>query len=433
MNMRKQTWRAAVSAAAIAASAAIPMAANAATHELYATNTVGGVTVTPASDVKWFFAIDGDKAYLGANDGSVPNGSWEANTALGLDSPTKVTIPRSVTVDGVTYQITEISNRAFYQDTTIESVVALDNINTVGWRSFHGTPVQNVLFKGPNTAADGSQPMASLYANVSGTWRVFEQAKSLKLVIIGPGLKSGYAADRMRMPNAQNASILVPDFQISGNWNALNDSTVGGTNNRVVRYGPNSDFDMAMGDTTMTFYPKNVNGLTNVLSWASTIKSAFDMDTKIVITNRIEVSDGVNIIDSMLQNVMMEAPLRFLAFTPTTANALMDVLAWAPSFMTRFGLDTRISVTNTLDLTGVTIDPTAVSGVTFDRLVFSAKTQTQLDAILGAFPATTPISIDPTGLTENMTIPDDYPNVFVKTVPGVTVKRTASGFMLIVK
>ena len=32
-----------------------------------------------------------------------------------------------------------------------------------------------------------------------------------------------------------------------------------------------------------------------------------------------------------------------------------------------------------------------------------------------------------------MTIPDDYPNVFVKTVPGVTVKRTASGLMIIVK
>lgn len=32
-----------------------------------------------------------------------------------------------------------------------------------------------------------------------------------------------------------------------------------------------------------------------------------------------------------------------------------------------------------------------------------------------------------------MTIPDDYPNVFVKTVPGVTVKRTASGFMIIIQ
>ena len=40
---------------------------------------------------------------------------------------------------------------------------------------------------------------------------------------------------------------------------------------------------------------------------------------------------------------------------------------------------------------------------------------------------------DPTGLTENMVILETYANVFVKTVPGVTIKRTASGFMIIVK
>ena len=122
-----------------------------------------------------------------------------------------------------------------------------------------------------------------------------------------------------------------------------------------------------------------------------------------------------------------------LTATAKTEETLVKMLEAAPLFREHFGLDTRISVTNTLDLTGVTITEDMVSGATFDRLMFSAKTQTQLDAILGAFPATTPISIDPTGLTENMVIPNDYPNVFVKTVPGVTIKRTASGFMIIVK
>ena len=119
--------------------------------------------------------------------------------------------------------------------------------------------------------------------------------------------------------------------------------------------------------------------------------------------------------------------------TPTTPELLVKMLEAAPTFKRAFALDMKISVTNTLDFTGVTITDDMVDGVTFDRLVFSAKKQTQLDAILGAFPATTPISIDPTGLTENMVIPDGYSNVHVKTVPGVTVKRTASGFMIIVK
>jgi hypothetical protein len=32
-----------------------------------------------------------------------------------------------------------------------------------------------------------------------------------------------------------------------------------------------------------------------------------------------------------------------------------------------------------------------------------------------------------------MVIPNDYPNVYVKTVPGVTIKRTTKGLMIIVK
>lgn len=124
---------------------------------------------------------------------------------------------------------------------------------------------------------------------------------------------------------------------------------------------------------------------------------------------------------------------RVVSMTPTTKESFTNALEFASLFKEHLDLDTRISVTNTLDLTGVTITEDMTSGVTFDRLMFSAKEQTQLDAILGAFPATTPISIDPTGLTENMVVPDDYPNVFVKTVPGVMVRRTASGFMIIVK
>jgi hypothetical protein len=122
-----------------------------------------------------------------------------------------------------------------------------------------------------------------------------------------------------------------------------------------------------------------------------------------------------------------------VVITPTTANALTNALAWVPQFKTHFNLDAHISVTNAIDLTGVTITEDMVSGATFDRLMFSAKTQTQLNAILDAFPSTTPISIDPTGLTENMVVPETHTNVFVKTVPGVTVRRTSNGFMIVVK
>lgn len=132
--------------------------------------------------------------------------------------------------------------------------------------------------------------------------------------------------------------------------------------------------------------------------------------------------------DLEIDNEWMQAVI-----TPTTANALTNALAWVPQFKTHFNLDAHISVTNAIDLTDVTITDDMVRGVTFDRLMFSTKTQTQLNAILDAFPSTTPISIDPTGLTENMVVPDTYTNVFVKTVPGVTIKRTSKGFIIVVK
>ena len=194
---------------------------------------------------------------------------------------------------------------------------------------------------------------------------------SMKMILMGRNTKG----ELMNKTGAQamlNGDTGVQVFvPANGQWDGL---VTGGSNNKVWYYGPDREFDLEIDDETM------------------------------------------------------EA-----TFTPTTVNALTNALAWAPQFKTHFNLDAHISVTNTLDLTGVTITEDMTSGVTFDRLVFSAKTQTQLDAILGAFPATTPISIDPTGLTENMTIPNDYPNVFVKTVPGVTIKRTAKGFMIIIK
>ena len=198
-----------------------------------------------------------------------------------------------------------------------------------------------------------------------------KDSASMKMILMGRNTKG-----ELRTP-ADNRAMLAGDTGVqvfvpaNGQWDGLK---LGGSNNNKWYYGPDQEFDLEIDDDTM---------------------------------------------EAM--------------FTPTTVNALTNALAWAPQFKTHFNLDAHISVTNTLDLTDVTITEDMTSGVTFDRLVFSAKTQTQLDAILGAFPATTPISIDPTGLTENMVVPNDYPNVFVKTVPGVTIKRTASGFMIIVK
>ena len=84
---------------------------------------------------------------------------------------------------------------------------------------------------------------------------------------------------------------------------------------------------MAMGETAVTFYPKNENGLADVLGCAGTFKSAFDMDVNVAITNRIVISDSVEISESMLQNVTLLAPPWYLTFAVTSQEQLDNVLA----------------------------------------------------------------------------------------------------------
>ena len=194
---------------------------------------------------------------------------------------------------------------------------------------------------------------------------------SMKMILMGRNTKGAYMTQTGDQAMLKSDTGVQVFVPANGYWNGL---VAGGSNNTIWYYGPDQEFDLEIDDDTM------------------------------------------------------EATI-----TPTTANALANALAWAPQFKTYFNLDAHISVTNTLDFTDITITEDMVSGVTFDRLVFSAKTQTQLDAILETFPATTPISIDPTGLTENMVIPDGYSNVHVKTVPGVKIRRTVRGFVIFVK
>ena len=411
---------------AVAAVAASAMAANADTVTV--TQTVNGV--------EWRLMADtsAKTVSLGPNPSDATVSPHSAALAVPTSVSGAVIAPETFSIDGDTYTVTQIGNRAFRNCSKITSLLFQGNIGQVwNYGVASASSLNSLCFKGPVTVAEGgSQSYATLRARASTS---FEALPALKFVLVGPNVKlyTGWTGGFQFYDKPEGTTVIIPSRSGNNAWDEVTEDTIKIANVNLVRYGPDYDFDMTMGDTAMTFRPKNVNGLTNVLSWASTIKSAFSMDTKVSVTNTIEVSGDVVITDSMLANVTMEAPLRFLSFTPTTANALTNVLAWAPSFMTRFGLDTRISVTNTIDLTGVTITDAMVSGVTFDRLMFTAKTQAQLNAILGAFPATTPISIDPTGLTENMVIPETYNNVHVKTVPGVTIKRTTKGFMLIVK
>ena len=246
------------------------------------------------------------------------------------------------------------------------------SVDTIGET---GNQDWGVFRKNPNLTAiwvkgKASVPSDQTYSTVCcATFASY--CPEMKIILMGRNTKGA------SMTNAGTKAMLAEDTGVqvfvpdNGFWNGL---VLGGTVNKLWYYGPTNEFDLVVDD------------------------------------------------------VLMRA-----TFTPTTVNALTNSIAWAQSFKEHFDLDVRISVTNTLDIADATITQEMASGVTFDRLMFSAKTQAELTAILEKFPANTPISIDPAGMTERMVIPEQYTNVHVKAVPGTTIQQTARGFIIIMR
>ncbi len=302
------------------------------------TNTLDGVSCYPVSSVKWQIKLDSDThtVQLGLDTGNAPGGSYYKNGALGYDPQSKVTVPQYFTVEGddEKYLVTKIHNRAFVDDNNLHDVTVIgpfvfgdsDAENySFGYRSFHTPGLEHLFIKGPITVASGETQEYQLFGfdiNGTGFWP-FSNTSKLKLVIVGPNSKTGGSRARFKF-NDSGATVFLPDR--IGNTSWRNSGVCESSKDKVVWYGPNYDFDMTMSETAMTFAPKNEAGLTNVLAWASTIKTAFDMDVIVNITNRIEMSESVEITEAMIQNVTLEAPPWYLTFAVKSQEQLNNVL-----------------------------------------------------------------------------------------------------------
>lgn len=244
------------------------------------------------------------------------------------------------------------------------------SVNTIGEAGSYGVFKQNRNLTAIWVKGKTSVPSDQTYSTVHcGTFA--SSCPEMKIILMGRNTKGG------SMDKTGSNAMLAGDTGVqvfvpdNGFWNGL---VLGGTDNKLWYYGPTNEFDLVVDD------------------------------------------------------VLMRA-----TFTPTTVDALTNSIAWAQSFKEHFDLDVRISVTNTLDIADATITQEMASGVTFDRLMFSAKTQAELTAILEKFPATTPISIDPAGMTERMVIPEQYTNVHVKAAPGTIIQQTARGLIILMR
>ena len=442
MSKRKQTWKAAVSAAAIAAGAAIPMAANADTV------TTNGVT--------WTYSVNNATAKtvtLGSGSGNGNAIGGTGTSAYAADIPWKF-IGES---DGATYTVTKIAAYAFKNCTKLTGNLTFpSSVTDIGNEAFNGCSGLTGLKLGPNITTIGK--WAFLYCpNMVGDISDLTSVTSFGNVNVnGPFDGAGDSKGTTKIfgnirfhpslkiiPMTMFRNVPISSVTLPESLTSIGEAAFQSTQMKAIwlKGSVNISANYGFGDTPLEIFFAGVNTAcshptTKRLFSNEASCKAFIPATSTWLQLDTSNAPGVEKIYYGLGrgvDIVVNAARNELTATPTNATRLVTMMEAAPLFREHFGLDTRISVTNTIDLAGVTITEAMTSAVTFDRLMFSAKTQAQLNAILGAFPATTPVSIDPTGLTENMVIPETYNNVHVKTVPGVTIKRTTKGLMILVK
>ena len=147
----------------------------------------------------------------------------------------------------------------------------------------------------------------------------------LKMVLMGRNTKG-----ELQNPSGNQYDMLAGDKGVqvlvpaNGYWNKL---ATGGEDNKIWYYGPTNEFDLVIDEAKMsaTFTPTTENALTNVIAWAPLLKEHFDLDTVISITNHIDSSFELS--DAMLQNVTISAKLWFLTFNVQSQAQLDNVLA----------------------------------------------------------------------------------------------------------
>jgi len=190
----------------------------------------------------------------------------------------------------------------------------------------HPTAGKGTFYNNPNLAAIWIKGAATGVTTV-GCRSFAGSCTSLKMILMGQNTESSSLSSatgtKAMLYQDSNVDMFVP---ANGHWDGL---VTGGANNKVWYYGATNEFNLAIDDTKMTatFTPTTENAFSNIISWASTFKSAFDLDTVVAITNRIEMTEGVEITEAMLQNVTLEAPPWYLTFAVKNQTQLNNVLA----------------------------------------------------------------------------------------------------------
>ena len=385
MNMRKQTWKAAVSAAAICMAAAMPSWA------AVVTNTVNGVA--------WVINTSGSNCGVGAlqQGGSISSASSYAShraIATSAYNGKPLAIPASFTVGNTTYTTTQVGNRAFYS-CTFSSLVVPASVGVSHYFAYiHCNKLKDVCFPGKVTVSSGTQSFSTPSFQLSGGLYPFSNCGAVKFVFIGPNAKLSGTKANFKFANSSGVTFLVPRRSDNTTWNGLED-IVGCTSPNVIYYGPTEEcgYDFWMGADTVTAVPRTLEALAAVNSYASTFKTSFFLDTRYAITNSIGTLTS-DIYSGAGMDVMGEGEITFglaAAFTggvTASGTATVSVNAGCRPGNGAVTLDgaatLKVAQSGTVTLGGAL---TAANGTTLAFNFTEAATAPSLDAASVTLPA----------------------------------------------
>ena len=272
--------------AAVAATAAIPMTASAATKIV--TNTVDGIS--------WQLLID--TSYNSVSVGpywSNPDDStgWKASDYAYVRAIAQsvsgvggvLEIPAKYRIDGTDYDTTVIGNRAFIRCKSISTFVLPLRASTtkVATCAFYGcTSAKTVVLKGPEMAGVGETQTYNTLTLAANNW--FEMSTGVKRVLVGPNAKmDSSTAGRFQFITSTNVVCLLPSTEANTTWSHV--TNLGGKDGTILRYGLDTE------KKSITFSTANAAELIAFIDFAPLVKDYLGLDTRLSITNSVALTE----------------------------------------------------------------------------------------------------------------------------------------------
>ena len=323
------------------------------------TTAMPKATVLDAANIPWTMDINNDgEPYTVTALAAYAFGGWtltipDVVTSMGDHAFNNTRLNRVASLGGVT----TINGYTFEKASTLTTAMPdLSRVTSYGKGAFYGAKFSGVARIAENAAI--------------GNWKAFSGCSNLE-AIFAPGPATGTSNINIQ-EIAQNATSLKI-FYMGKNTKATsgNGSMLSGVTGCKV------------------FVP--ANGY-----WDGLVTGGTDNDV-------IYYGASTNL------NLSVDEDAGVVTATPTDETALVDVLESAPLFKTYLGWNTRVNITNTIEVASGTITAAMLNAVEFNTmlLTFKVNTQAQLDSVLAAVPASTYplLAIDASDAKQELILP----------------------------